>query len=118
GYAGSSKHTTLTCVRRSPQLLIPKLDGASGAERLRRNRLNARRFQLGEGRLEDILDSAEMLDQLARFRRTQTGSQVERQPMQAGLFGWLKTDSGFGHAHLRVQLAGLDTHVKIAVKVG
>ena len=85
---------------------------------MRRNRLNARRFQLGEGRLEDILDSAEMLDQLARFRRTQTGSQVERQPMQAGLFGWLKTDSGFGHAHLRVQLAGLYTPVKIAVKVG
>jgi len=105
-------------VRRGPQLLICKLDGASGAERLRGTRLNARRFQLGEGRLEDILDSADMLNQLARLRRAQTRSQVECQPMQAGLFRWLKTHRGFRHAHLRFQLAGLYTPVKIAVKVG
>src|SRR2546422_2352885 len=111
-------HHIDSCVRRAPQLLICKLDRTSGAKRLRRNRLNARRFQLGEGRLEDILDSAEMLDQLARFRWTQTGSQVERYPMQRRFVRRLKTNSGFGHAHLRVQLAGLYTPVKIAVKVG
>jgi len=68
-------------------------------------------------RLEDILDSSEMLDRLAPLRRAQTGSQVECQPMQAGFFGWLETHSGFGHAHLRFQLAGLYTPAKIAVKV-
>ena len=54
----------------------------------------------------------------SRLRRAQTGSQVERQPLQAGFLGRRKTHSGFRHAHLRIQLAGLYTCVKIAVKVG
>ena len=84
--------------RHASHFIMGQLHGLAGAERLRRNGLNAGRFEFSQRRLENVLHAAEIFDQPPRPGRAEARGEGKGQPVQGKTFAGSGTHGqGFGH---------------------